>query len=152
MLHNNQGVTEYVKEEIKKCLHCGRCKNACPTGILRAEGTDCLSAITQRKGELSDSECELMRKYNTAWGCDVCQSVCPHNREPKITPIKFFTEERITDITSQLIDSMTEEEFSRRAFAWRGIKTVKRNTLILEQNKKTHFKKAENIAKTAKIL
>ncbi|MBQ9084663.1 MAG: epoxyqueuosine reductase [Clostridia bacterium] len=42
--------------EIKQCLHCGACSLACPTGILRGEGADCLSAITQRKGELTADE------------------------------------------------------------------------------------------------
>ena len=67
------GVTE--KGEIRKCTECGRCLAACPTGILRGEGCDCLSAITQRKGELTESEILLMQKYNTVWGCEDRKSV-----------------------------------------------------------------------------
>ena len=44
--------------KIIHCEHCGACKRACPTGILRGEGVDCLSAITQKKGTLEDSEKE----------------------------------------------------------------------------------------------
>ena len=62
------------------CSHCGACKRACPTGILRGECDSCLSAITQRKGDLTECELDLMRKFNTVWGCDVCQTVCPDRK------------------------------------------------------------------------
>lgn len=117
--------------EIKHCHHCGACKRACPTGILRGEGEDCLSAITQRKGELSDIEKDLMRNCNTAWGCDLCQSPCPYNRQPPITPIEFFHRERLPELTRDILDSMDKREFLRRAFAWRGRRTVERNLDVL---------------------
>ena len=117
--------------EVKHCIHCGACKRACPTRILSGEGSDCLSAITQRKGELTEQEQALMRKYNTAWGCDLCQSSCPYNREPKITPIAFFHRERICELTREILDSMDKPAFRQRAFAWRGRKTVERNLDIL---------------------
>ena len=113
------------------CISCGACKRACPTGVLRGESFDCLSAITQRKGELSDSEVDLMRKFNTVWGCDLCQSSCPYNKEPKTTPITFFLEDRITRLTSDRLASMSKAEFNERAFAWRGRKTVERNLELL---------------------
>lgn len=118
--------------EIGHCMKCGACKRACPTGILRGEGTDCLSAITQRKGELTDGEMALMRRYNTAWGCDLCQSVCPYNRAPKITPIAFFHRDRIAELTRERLDAMDKQSFKERAFAWRGRKTVERNLDILK--------------------
>ena len=112
---------------IKRCESCGICKRSCPTGILSGEGSDCLSAITQKKGELSEAEISLMQKVNTVWGCDECQRHCPHNKSPKITPIEFFHRERITALTSELLSSMDKNSFGRRAFAWRGRKTVERN-------------------------
>ena len=114
-----------------RCISCGACLRACPTGILRREPADCLSAITQRKGDLDENEVNLMRKFNTVWGCDLCQSVCPYNKEPKITPISFFREDRITRLTSDLLAEMSKEEFQSRAFAWRGRKTVERNLRLL---------------------
>ena len=115
-----------------RCISCGACKRACPTGILRGESSDCLSAITQRKGDLEEREIDLMRKYNTVWGCDLCQSTCPYNRDPKITPIQLFSEDRITCLTSERLAEMSKAEFLERAFAWRGRKTVERNLKLLE--------------------
>lgn len=115
------------------CNHCGACRSACPTGILRGDGTDCLSAITQRKGELSVSEVSLMKSVGTAWGCDLCQSVCPHNKSPKRTPIEIFYESRIEKLTKEALAAMSDEEFKRRAFAWRGRAVLERNLDKLEQ-------------------
>lgn len=116
----------------ERCEGCGLCKAACPTGVLRGAGCDCLSFITQKKGELTEEERALMREYNTAWGCDECQSSCPHNSEPTKTPIEFFYRERICELTRDMLDGMDKSAFEKRAFAWRGRKTVERNLEILE--------------------
>ena len=113
--------------EISHCSGCGRCLFACPTGILRAEGDSCLSAITQKRGELSECELSLMKKYGTVWGCDLCQTSCPHNAAPKVTPIELFHTERLTRVKKSDIEGMTDEEFARRAFAWRGRGVILRN-------------------------
>ncbi len=118
--------------EISRCESCGLCNAACPTGILRGEGCECLSEITQKKGELSEDEASLMREYNTAWGCDECQSACPYNSNPKKTPLEFFYRDRMEKLTKEALCSMDKDTFSMRAFSWRGRKTVERNLAILE--------------------
>ena len=117
---------------VVRCESCGACKRACPTAILSGEGRDCLSAITQRKGVHTEEEIVLMRKHRTVWGCDLCQIVCPHNRAPIKTPVPFFYEGRIDRLTRELLDSMDDMEFSRRAFAWRGRGVVERNISYFE--------------------
>lgn len=118
---------------VRTCEACGACLRACPTGILRGEGDDCLSAITQKKGELTDREKDLMRRYNTAWGCDLCQTSCPHNRNPRITPVEIFHRDNIFSLDSKTLATMSDAEFSRRAYAWRKRATVERNLDILEK-------------------
>ena len=114
------------------CESCGACKRACPTGILSGQGADCLSAITQKKGTHTEEEIALMRAHNAVWGCDLCQSSCPHNRHPVRTPVAFFYEGRIEKLTSDLLDAMSDPEFSRRAFSWRGRGVVERNLTYFE--------------------
>ena len=120
------------------CIGCGACLTACPTGILRGEATECLSAITQKKGALTDTEKALMREVGTAWGCDECQKVCPYVKEAAHlgtleTDIPFFKQNLITHLDTRCVEEMSDEAFSRRAFAWRGRETVLRNTRILEE-------------------
>lgn len=117
--------------EILHCSHCGACKRACPTGILRGEGEDCLSAITQRKGDITEEEQNLMREYNTLWGCDLCQTSCMYNANPMQTPVDFFYRDPIQNLTRDILDSMSDEQFSSRAFAWRKRQTISRNIDIL---------------------
>lgn len=116
---------------IVRCEGCGACKNNCPGGILADPSGVCLSFVTQKKGELTDSETELIKRTGSVWGCDLCQSCCPHNRQPVLTPLSFFLENRVSRLTSEDLDEMSDEEFERRAFSWRGRKTVKRNLDIL---------------------
>lgn len=120
------------------CIGCDACLAACPTGILRGESHDCLSAITQKKGVLSEEEKALMRRTRTVWGCDVCQEICPINRAAKergsiYTEIPFFKTNIIRKLDTEALEKMDKESFSRRAFAWRGKETVLRNTRILEE-------------------
>ncbi len=123
--------------EIRTCLHCGACRRACPTGALSGEG-DCLSELTQRKGVLAPETVALMREHHTVWGCDLCQLSCPHTRraiaEGRVSPIPFFHEARIPRLTAELLAAMPREEFERRAFSWRGRKTVERNLLAYESS------------------
>jgi len=129
---------EAVLFPLRSCEDCGACRAACPTGILRGEGTDCLSAITQKKGELSPSERSLMRRYQTAWGCDICQNVCPYTKRAKqngtlVTPIPFFHRNRVLSFTEEMLKNMDKETFSRRAFGWRGRAVAERNAKILAE-------------------
>ncbi len=113
------------------CLQCGACKRECPmTGM----GLDCLSAVTQKKGELTAAERAYVKEYGSAWGCDICQLVCPMNGKIQETPIDFFRENRIVSLTKELLDGMTEEEFRARSFSWRGKAPLYRNLDILSED------------------
>lgn len=116
-----------------RCEGCRACKIACPTGVLRGDGEACLSAITQKKGELSEIEKALMIKHGTAWGCDICQEVCPHNISPKITPVEFFKRERIDCLSADSLNKMTDSELRCRAFGWRGRAVLERNLEVLSE-------------------
>lgn len=124
----------YTLGEIKRCEGCGKCKKACPMGNIG----QCLSAVTQKKGELDETEIEMIKTYGSAWGCDVCQEVCPHTALAKAngtitTPIEFFKTQLTPTLSRKMIEEMTDEEFSLRAYSWRKKETILRNLSILEE-------------------
>ena len=129
--------TATAVREIAYCHGCGACLSACPTGILDGRGDKCLSAVTQKKGALDDDEIRLIRENRTAWGCDACQIACPYTkaaiaRGSILTPIEFFKEQRVTQLTADIVRQMSDEEFKARAFAWRGRDVLYRNLAILD--------------------
>lgn len=117
-----------------ECLHCGACKKACP---MVRDGMPCLSAVTQKKGELTPEETAYLQKYGSAWGCDLCQLACPMNakvlREGIETPIDFFKKDRISVLTREALEAMDEEAFRSRSFSWRGKAPLLRNLDILKK-------------------
>lgn len=124
----------------QQCTGCGACIAACPGGALKQDGgfcpEKCLSYITQKKEKLTSAEEELIRKSGCAWGCDICQTVCPHNRQIPKTELPDFTEDLITQLT--LDESISNREFKLRygdrAFSWRGKNVLLRNLAILRRS------------------
>ena len=57
----------------RTCIGCDACKRACPVGL---DVSSCHSALTQKKGELTDAERTALLAQGCAWGCDICQNAC----------------------------------------------------------------------------
>lgn len=117
------------------CLHCGACRRACP-GYFDGDGFVCLSALTQKKGTLTEEEKDRLRRLGSVWGCDVCQRVCPVTKNAAArgtleTPLAYFRRDRIERLDYRALAALDDEAFARRAFAWRKRETVLRNLEIL---------------------
>lgn len=124
----------HEKKEIEYCIGCKKCVSECP----KSETSLCLSAITQKKGELDENEIALMKRYRTAWGCDICQKVCPYTERAIkngtiFTNIDYFLTDIIPDLNPDILNALSDAEFASRAFSWRGRGTVERNLKILEK-------------------
>lgn len=68
------------------CGTCTRCLDACPTGAIEQPGeinsNKCISYLTiEFKGEIPVSFQKKMEGW--AFGCDICQDICPWNRLAK---------------------------------------------------------------------
>ncbi len=128
----------------KSCMNCNKCINACPGGALgdTFNPEKCLSAITQKKGELTLWEQNLIRENKTVFGCDICQKVCPHNQKTEYSPIEAFAKDRICSLSLEDLEGLTnktfKEKYGDRAFAWRGKAVLQRNLGIIEENKKSN--------------
>jgi epoxyqueuosine reductase len=114
-------------QKIHFCPGCGACRENCPSPDL------CLSALTQKKGVLASDEQLLIKKYGCGWGCDICQNICPCNRDARETPVGFFRTELIPYLNTEMLDSMSDAEFGLRAYSWRKRETIKRNLKILNR-------------------
>lgn len=117
--------TETAKE-IQLCENCGNCIKACPNSAIIEQGIDrfkCLSGISQKKSKTPEEK-ELLKKHNIVWGCDICQNVCPHNKNAEISPIPYFKKTRIAKIDKDFILSLSEEDFKKYAFSYKGRKLV----------------------------
>ncbi len=102
-----------------ECLHCGMCKQNCDV-VCGDKKKNCLSSLTQAKGELTPDTVKIMKQRKTLWGCDLCQDICPMNVNIKTEPIKEFLDDVISEVRSDV-------EIENRAFGWRGKKVIERN-------------------------
>jgi len=100
------------------CGSCTRCIDACPTEAILPDrvvnGSKCISYFTI---ELKDSIIppEMKGRFeNWAFGCDICQDVCPWNRFSKETSDPDFTPlPELLNLTTKEWEAMTEETFKK---------------------------------------
>lgn len=126
---------EYTSAINTVCKRCGMCVKSCPGGAISEDGKicveKCLSHITQTKGDLSFSDTDKIVSSGMVFGCDVCQRVCPHNKNICVTQIKEFTYDLIDSIYLNDIENISNKEFKQkfgdRAFSWRGKALLVRN-------------------------
>jgi len=109
-----------------ECLGCGECERACPTGATRFDGEKrvldsnrCIARLTQSK---DDGDFSLLKLSPYIWGCDICQSVCPHNKNAKTTDIPEFAGRIIGNIDIAALS----QDLSDRHYA-KNINLLKRN-------------------------
>jgi epoxyqueuosine reductase len=103
------------------CGRCTRCMDRCPTGAIKAPGVVdarlCISYLTiENTGEIPRSLRPLVGDW--AFGCDVCQEVCPYNKR-KATRSRWpeFSEERGAGPyleMEEVLEIRSDAEFERR--------------------------------------
>lgn len=104
------------ENKYNECIHCGKCKTACP---VRLDKTKCLSNLSQKK-KLDDSELQILKQNNILWGCDICQNICPMNKNTQKTDINEF-------INGYREEYLPSEDITNRPYTWRGEEVINRN-------------------------
>jgi epoxyqueuosine reductase len=110
------------------CGTCTACIDACPTDAIVGEGvidgSRCISYLTIELKEAIPSEF-AGRMENWAFGCDICQDVCPWNRfsKPNHEP-QFQPNPELAGFTNREWIEMTEETF-KRVFSKSAVKRTK---------------------------
>jgi epoxyqueuosine reductase len=126
---------EYDHPLPDSCAHCTLCIDTCPTGAIVeprvVDARKCIAYLTiETKGDLpTDKKNKL---DNWAFGCDVCQDVCPFNR--KSLPHgerEFDAADELYQMTTADWQNLSQETFSRlfkgTPLARGGFKRLKRN-------------------------
>ena len=119
------------------CEQCGACLKACPAKCRGESREGCLSALTQKKENLTDEEVFAVRQNRLVWGCDACQLACPHNRRVirsgTDTYVPYFREDRVLHMDLATLDGWDTPTFRARAYAWRGRAVIRRNLELMEE-------------------
>jgi len=125
-----------------QCGSCRLCIDACPTDAIVeprvVDSRKCISYHTiENRGDIPE---ELHNDFGDwIFGCDICQEVCPWNRNPPHTTLPDFHPRRGHDqIDPDALDEMSEPEF-RNEFEGTPITRAKhygmrRNAHIVRKN------------------
>ena len=119
---------EYDNPTTDHCGTCTACIDACPTEAIVApyvvDGSKCISYFTI---ELKDNIPEAMKgKFNDwAFGCDICQDVCPWNKfsKPHSEPL-FNPNPDLLSMDKKDWEEITEETF-KKVFRNSAVKRTK---------------------------
>ncbi len=131
---------EYDTPVTDHCGNCTACIDACPTEALspyEINASKCISYLTIELKEAIPEEFKL-KMDQWAFGCDVCQTVCPWNRfakphneaEFKAHPdLLKFSEIDWQEITEEIFETLFQDSAVQR----KGFKGLQRNIRFLHQ-------------------
>ena len=125
---------------LDQCGTCQLCIDSCPTGAIVEpyvlDSTLCLSYLTiELKGEIPIHQRETVG--NHAYGCDVCQEVCPWNAQPTEDdeagtpwlPRAVFDGRTLADLW-RTPDAELRAALKRSAMTRAGVRRLRRNVAV----------------------
>ena len=126
------------------CGSCSNCLERCPTGALlepgKIDASRCISYLTvELKREFTAEEAAMIGDW--IFGCDLCQEVCPYNRQASIGANESFAlRQNLMNITTETILNLTKSGFRSLFYGTPvfriGLRRLKRNARAVENNLK----------------
>jgi len=101
------------------CGKCRKCIDACPNSAIVSEKqvdcSKCISYLTiEHKGKIDKQKYNFSLSKGFIFGCDICQEVCPWNKDIPITRMsEFLPRDEILNLDWDSCLNITEEEFER---------------------------------------
>lgn len=100
------------------CGSCTKCMDACPTGAIMPDkvinASKCISYFTIELKEMLIPDEMKGTFHNWAFGCDICQDVCPWNRfSTPNNEIEFTPISEVLNLTTNQWEEMTEDSFRK---------------------------------------
>ena len=122
------------------CEDCSLCIDSCPTGALSDYGLDarkCISYHTvENKSKIPNSV--AIKMTNQIFGCDICQDVCPHNRnltKHMHEEFEILSQiENISDISIDDTDSKFKTDYTKTSLMRAGREKILDNMKIINNN------------------
>jgi len=121
--------------EKNKCEDCNLCVESCPSQALITSNTLNTNICTayhtvENKGNLPDWFPSNGNRY--IFGCDICQEVCPFNKNTKLTKLKdFLPKEKFINPQIEWFSGLGKEEFwlifKNTPVQWLGYNLFMRN-------------------------
>ena len=125
---------------LDQCGSCTRCLDACPTGALVGPGVldsnRCLSYLTiENKGAIPEDHRDAIGRH--AYGCDICQDVCPWNQshktattaDPAWQPRPGLDAPRLLDLWNRTDDEL-RALLKGSAMKRAGVRRLRRNLAV----------------------
>jgi epoxyqueuosine reductase len=112
----DRAVDAYDEPQSNLCGDCTRCLGACPTGAFPEPGVvDARRCIAYQSIENRAAVPEPVRKgfVGRVFGCDVCQDVCPFNRDDIPVGDARFTPRDLAMLSPAEMAALTEDDYRR---------------------------------------
>lgn len=125
----------YSKPTTGSCGDCHLCVDVCPAnaifGNYKIDSSHCHSYLSQWRKEIEET-----KNLKYVYGCDICQEICPKNKDI-LRNIHAEFRPRIINFDDIDIDEYSNRKFKKAfrdySFSWVGKKVIKRNIQILKE-------------------